>query len=253
MLTVREIKPDVWELTLKGVIDRGDVETMARELTPVLEGDRPIGLIVRAEGWTDMTADAMVADARFEFGMLTQWARIAKMAMVTDLQAFAAIMRWIDPILPMIDMRSFGSDDVAGAEAFASDLPARAAHGSGKGVTLLSDGADGVIAFEIDGRITGGDVDRVMAPLAPRLEGDERINLLVRFRAWDGFDPSIMTDGSLLGMKMGAMTRLGRYAVVGAPRWMATIVGGAAALMPFEMRMFDAEDDADAWAWARGA
>ena len=252
MLKVKELKPNVWELTLDGVLEKSDIQTMERELTPALKGDRPLGLIVRAEGWKDMTADAMAEDAKFEFGMLAEWSKIAKMALVTDLQAFAALLKWIDPILPMIDMKSFGSSDVAAAEAFVSDVPAKVADGAGSGVTLLSDGSDGLIAYEIDGRITAEDVDKVLAPLQPFLQGDKKVNLLVRFKTYEGFDPAILMDGSLMGSKFGAIAHLERYAVVGAPGWMKTMASGIASMMPFQMRLFDAADDDAAWTWVRG-
>lgn len=249
MLKVKELKPNVWELTLEGVLEKSDIETMERELTPVLKGDGPLGLIVRAENWQDLTADAMAEDMKFEFGLLTQWAKIAKMAFVTDLQAFAALLKWIDPILPMIEMKSFGASDIAAAEAFASDLPAARSSASGSGVTLLSDGSDGVIAYEIDGLITKKDVEKVMAPLVPILQGDKKINLFAKFRSYDGFDPAIMADGSFMGMKISTITHLGRYAIVGAPSWMKAMASGMAPMMPFEMRLFDPADEADARSW----
>lgn len=253
MLNVKELKPNVWELTLDGVLEKGDIETMERELTPALKGDGPLGVIVRAEGLKDLTADAMVEDAKFEFGMLAHWSKIAKLALVTDLQAFAAVMKWINPILPMIDMRAFASSDVAAAEAFASDLPAKEAASSGSGVSLLSDGKDGVIAYEIDGRITADDVDMMLAPLEAHMKGSEKINLLVRFKNFDGFDPAILTDGSIIGTKLRAITHLGRYAVVGAPKWMAAMAGTVSGIMPFEMRMFHASEDDAAWTWVRAS
>lgn len=252
MLKVKELKPNVWELTLEGVLEKSDIKTMERELTPALKGDQPIGLIIRAEGWKDMTADAMAEDAKFEFGLLAEWSKVAKLALVTDLQAFAALLKWIDPILPAIDMKSFGSGDVAAAEAFASDLPANASAATGSGVTLLSDGRDGLIAYEIDGRISAEDVEKLLAPLEPFLTGEKKLNLLVRVKNYDGFDPAILMDGSLMGSKFGAISHLDRYAIVGAPGWMAAMASGVASMMPFEMRMFDISDDTAAWAWVQG-
>lgn len=253
MLNVKQLKSNVWELTLSGVVEKADIETMEHELTPVLKGDGPLGLVIRAEDWKDMTANAMAEDAKFEFGLLTQWTKIAKMALVTDLEAFAAVMKWIDPVLPMIDMKSFGSSDIAAAEAFASDLPTKTKPAAGGGVTLLSDGKDGLIAYEVDGKITAEDVDKVLAPMEAHMKGDDKVNLLVRFKDWEGFDPAILANGSLMGTKMGAITHLRRYAIVGAPGWMKTMVGGASALMPFEMKMFDLAEDDAAWTWVRAA
>ncbi|WP_313136583.1 STAS/SEC14 domain-containing protein [Paracoccus jeotgali] len=249
MLTVKTLKPNVYELTLQGVLEKRDIQTMARELTPVLQGDGPLGLIIRAEHWQDMTADALAEDMKFEFGMLTQWANIARMAVVTDLQAVSALLRWIDPILPMIEMRSFPSSDVAAAEAYASDLPDHRDAAPGGGLTLLADGSDGVVAFEVDGRITPKDVEALFAQLQTVMEGDAKVNLLARFKRWDGFDPALLTDAGLFGSKFAMIGHLKRYAVVGAPSWMQGVISAMGAAMPFEMRCFDAADEDAARDW----
>lgn len=253
MLTAKEIKPRVWEITLEGVVERRDVEAMERALAPALAGDGPLGLIVRAEGWSDITAGAMAEDARFELAQLARWSKIAKLAVVSDLQAFAALMKWIDPLLPMIEMRSFPASEIAAAQHFASDLPAAPAASGHGGIRLLADGTDGVLAYEIDGRITQADVDRALAPLEAQMAGEAKINLLVRFEDFDGFDPAILMNGALMGSKLAAITRLRRHAVVGAPGWMRTLAGSLASAMPFEMKMFDRTDDAAAWEWLRAA
>jgi hypothetical protein len=253
MLTVKELEPNVYELTLKGVVDKADIETMERELTPALKGDGPLGLVLRAEEWHDITADAMAADMRFEFGLLPQWAKVAKMAVVTDLQAFEALMRWVDPILPMIDMRSFPVAQAAAAEAFASDLPDRAAAAAdGPGLRLLSDGSDGLVSFEVTGRITKADVEAIFAPLEDVMHGDRKVAVLAKFTDWDGFDPKLLTDaGGLMGSKLGMAGHMTRYAVVGAPGWMRGMVSAMGPMLPFEMRSFEAPDAAQAEAWAR--
>ena len=254
MLTVKELRPNIYELTLRGVVDKADIETMERELTPALQGEGPLGLVLRAEGWRDITADAIAADARFEFGMLTRWTKVARMAVVTDLQAFEALMRWVDPIVPMIDMRSFPASEVAAAEAFASDLPDRAAAADGPGLRLLSDGSDGLVSFEVAGRITKADVEAIFAPLEDVMHSDRKVAVLAKFSEWDGFDLSLLTDaGGLMGSKLGMAGHMTRYAVVGAPGWMRGMVSAMGPMLPFEMRSFEASDAAQAEAWARAA
>lgn len=249
MLSVKEIKPNVYELTLGGVVDKSDIKTMERDLTPALKGESPLGLIIRAESWQDMTADAIAEDMKFEFGLLSQWAKIAKMAVVTDLQAFSALLKWMDPILPMIEMKSFGSAEVAEAEAFVSNLPDRVGAADGPGIRLLADGSAGVVAFEVDGRITEKDVNAVFAPLQDIMKGDAKVNVLAKFTRWDGFDPGLLVDGSTMGSKLGMIGHLERYAVVGAPSWMKGVVSAMGPAMPFEMRFFEPNEEPAAREW----
>lgn len=251
MLKVKELKKNVWELTLDGVLTKSDIRTMERDLTPIIQGEGPFGLIVRADGLKDLTADAIAEDAKFEFAMMSQWTKISRMAIVSDLQALAALLKWVDPILPMIDMRSFATSQVAAAESFVSDLPAPHGASQGNGISLLSDGKDGVLAYEVDGRISAEDVNELLAPLEAQMKGDEKINLLVRIRHYDGMDLSILTRGSLWGTKMTAIKHVRRYAVVGAPKWMAAMATTVAAMLPVAMRMFDSSQDVAAWEWVR--
>lgn len=244
MLTLKELEPRVHEITLEGVIEKSDIDTARRELAPLLDGDAPIGLVIRAEALTDMTGDAIVEDLRYEFSLLPKWSKIARLALVTDKQAFSAILRWIAPVLPMIDMRVFPSSEVDAARAFAADLPPVPAP-PGPGIRMLADGRDGVIAWELDGHVSREDVAQIFAPLEKLTAGGRKVNLLVRIKSYDGFDMSLLTDADFLGAKFGAIRHIGRYALVGAPDWMSGLLALAGPMMPFEIRQFDfAEEDA---------
>lgn len=39
MLTVKKLKPHIYELTLSGVVEKSDIETMKRDLTTALEAE----------------------------------------------------------------------------------------------------------------------------------------------------------------------------------------------------------------------
>lgn len=249
MLTVKELKPNVYELTLQGVLEKSDAETMERELTPALKGGGPLGLIVRAEGWKDITANALAEDMKFEFSLLTQWAKIARMAVVTDLQAFSALLKWIDPILPMIEMRSFAPSEISAAERWAADVPKKGM-ASGPGVRIVDEGSDSLLVFEIDGKMREEGVDRVFATFDRAVKKIGKINLMVRVKDYEGFDLGLFGDRDFMTSKLGSIGKIGRYAIVGAPGWMRAMVQSVGPLLPIEMRTFDASEDAHARAWA---
>lgn len=252
MLTVKELKPRIFELTMAGVIDKSDIETMKRELTPALEADGKMGMILRIEDLDDLTADALIADARFEMSMLPQWSKLARIAVVTDKQAFEALINWFDPVLPMIEFRTFGPGDVSAAENWAGDLPEGGATGS-SGVTVVEDGSEGLMIFEIDGKMTKDDYDRVFTAFDKAVEKNGKINLMVRVKDYEGFDLGILGDRDAMMSKFGAVGKVGRYAVVGAPGWMRSMVQTMGPLIPIEMRTFDASEDSAAREWARAA
>lgn len=81
------------------------------------------------------------------------------------------------------------------------------------------------------------------------MDSEAKINVLAKFTRWDGFDPALLTDGSVMGFKLGMIGHMKQYAVVGAPSWMKGVVSAMAPVMPFEMRFFGARDEAAARDW----
>lgn len=247
MITVKELKPRIFEVTLSGVVEAPDIAEMKRVLTPALEDERKMGLVLRVEGLEDMTGDALIADARFEMSMLPQWSKVARVAVVTDKQAFEALLNWFDPILPMIEFRTFASSEVSAAESWTADLPEVDA-AEGPGVRIIEDGSDGLLVFEINGKMTEEGTNQVFAAFDKAVEKHGKINLMVRVKDYEGFDLGLLGDDTMTA-KFGAIGKIGRYAVVGAPGWMRAIIEGTGSLMPIEMRAFDASEDTAARDW----
>ncbi len=105
------------------------------------------------------------------------------------------------------------------------------------------------MAFEVTGRITEKDVDAVFEPLQSVMKGHAKVNVLAMFMRWDGFDPALLLDGSTMASKFGLIGHLKRYAIVGAPSWIRSLVSAMGPVMPFEMRFFDKNDEASAREW----
>ncbi|MFA8387469.1 MAG: STAS/SEC14 domain-containing protein [Pelagibaca sp.] len=251
MLIVKELKPRIFEITLSGTVEASDIETMKRDLTPALEAEGKMGLVLRMEKLDDVTGDALIADTRFEMSMLPQWSKVARVAVVTDKQAFEALLNWFDPILPMIEFRTFAPGEASAAESWAADLPKTEAEGPG--LRIVEDGSDGLLVFEIDGKLTEEAADRVFAAFDRAVEKHGKINLMVRVKDYEGFDLGLFGDRDFMTSKFGAIGKVGRYAVVGAPGWMRTMIASMGPLIPIEMRAFDMSEDTAARDWARAA
>jgi len=249
MITVKELKPRIFEVTLSGIVETSDIATMKRELIPALEEEGRMGMVLRMEDLEDITGDALIADARFEISMLPQWSKVARVAVVTDKQAFEALLNWFDPVLPMIEFRTFAPSHVSAAESWAAELP-KADSAEGSGVRVVEDGSDGLLLFEIDGKMTEEGVDQVFAAFDRAVESHGKINLMVRVKDYEGFDLGLLGDRNFLKSKFGAIDKVGRYAIVAAPGWMRAMVQSIGPLVPIEMRAFDASEDSAAREWA---
>ena len=110
-------------------------------------------------------------------------------------------------------------------------------------LVLTQDGADTLVQVDYDGNKS----DAILPRTILRLENVTATSLIAE--NFGGFDPAILMDGSVMGSKLGAIGHVGRYAIVGAPSWVKAMVGTVGAMMPFEIRLFDAADEAEARSW----
>lgn len=250
MITIEKTPNHVLALRLSGTVEKADVASMAKAFTEKFAGSDRVGIVIDMSDWSDMTGDAIVEDMKFELSQLGKIGRIPRMAIVTDKQFVLAIMNVFRPIFPMIDVKVFGARAYDQALAFVSELPVAIAADK-PAVTMIATGSPKLLGFELDGVFTKEDVERLVGPLQRAFEQDGKIDLLARMKNYAGFDPSIVTDSSLLSMKLSAISRVRRYAVVGAPGWMMKIAGMFVSVLPIEVRFFKGEQEDAAWAWLK--
>jgi hypothetical protein len=113
---------------------------------------------------------------------------------------------------------------------------------------------DDVLAFEINGVISSAELPGVIGQINAFLGRHDKVRLLGRIKHLGGFDPSIFMQSGLVSMKLAAMQKVERYAVVGAPGWMNRVLETVNPAFPdIDMRTFPADREADAWAWLGAA
>ena len=81
------------------------------------------------------------------------------------------------------------------------------------------------------------------------MDKHEHIRLLGRINHF-GFNPSIFFQSGLMSMKLAAMKKVERYAIVGAPGWIAKAASAVGHLFPdMEIKTFTNDHEAEAWDW----
>jgi hypothetical protein len=106
-----------------------------------------------------------------------------------------------------------------------------------------------VFAYEVNGRISEKDISTVSAELKAAFERHEKINVLVRMKKWGGYDLSALFNDDLVKMKYKALSKVDKYAVVGAPAWMRNFLELNDPLFSINTRVFEESEEADAWEW----
>lgn len=253
MLTIETKSENVMILRLSGILTIDDIAAMKKAVFDRLADGEPIGLVVDVCDWDDMTAEAIAADAKFEWEMLGKLRQIPRVAFIANKQWYNALIGLLKSLLPLVEVKTF-SPDLPNAMQQATEFASAAASQSiaevaRPSIERIPTDRDDLLAFEYRGYLKSEDLKVVLEPVKAAMDRHQKIDLFVRLDHFTGFDPSIIFHRLLLSVKMAAMTTIRRYAIVGANSWMKRVVQIFDPLVSIEMRTFDIEQEAEAWEW----
>jgi len=98
--------------------------------------------------------------------------------------------------------------------------------------------------------ISAKEMPEVIQTFETFLERHEKVRLLNRIKHFGGIDPAVFMQSGLVSMKLAAMQKVERYAIVGAPGWMRKIIETVnPAFADTDMRTFPLDRENEAWAW----
>ena len=236
-------------VTVKGDIDRDQVRAFYAEFKPALDAAGRAGLVVDLTGFDDITRGAMLEDVVEEFSLFSDLSKLPRAALVTGNRTLGGLVRYLNPIIPRMEMRSFAPDEITAAAEWAGDLPETKPQKPG--LSMIDSGHPDVLAFELDGYMDDDDLDIVVAPFRERIDKGGKFNALARMKHFAGFDPEILFDRALLGMKWDAIRALHRYAVVTDHQWVRPFVGLSRLVSNVDIRIFPLSQEQAAWDWVK--
>ncbi len=118
------------------------------------------------------------------------------------------------------------------------------------GLTFIQTNKPNVMAFQINGVVTAKELPEEIEKFESFLKQHESVRMLARFKHFAGFDPAVFFQSGFVSVKLAAVQKLERYAVVGAPEWMNKIMEIMNPLFSgIDMRTFTSDEEAKAWAW----
>ncbi|EAQ03436.1 hypothetical protein OB2597_02412 [Pseudooceanicola batsensis HTCC2597] len=248
MISLDTAQPPLFRVTVSGDVTREEVRDFYRRFKPALDAAERVGICVDMTGFTDISGGAMLEDIVEELGLLDDLRKMPRAAVVTGNRTLAGAVRYLNPVVPRIEMRSFLPGEAAEAEAWARDLPAAARR---PGLTRIDSGHADVLAFELDGYMDEEDVEVILRPFRERIDRGGKFNALARLKHFAGFDPEIVFDRALLGMKWDAIRTLHRYAIVTDQAWVRPFAGFARMVGDVDVKIFPMAEEEAAWDWVR--
>jgi SpoIIAA-like len=244
--------PDhVVALRVTGRIDEADIARAIEVVEAALAQHERVALYAEVD-MAGMTPGAFAKDLQYGLGKLRELRRFPRVAVVTSQEWVRWAARLEGAILPQIEVRVFSPAEREEALAWASQpLPAHEAEAEPKepSVRTMRTTSPNVIAFEVDGRIRGEDMRRLIAASDEVMKAHEHVRVLVRVLRFDGVGLDALREEGLAAMKMRGFRQVDRYALVGGPPWMTTVAGWSAPLVRVQTRHFDLGEEEEAWRW----
>lgn len=240
---------NIFIVTMSGKVTADEVSAFYDRFDSAIHGIDRTGIVIDATGFDDMTGDAIARDIPLELGLLDQMGKIPKVAILSGKEFIGATVRAVNPLVPMIDMKAFGPEEMEAAKAFASELPPKKP--KGKGIYMLDSSTPEVMAMELDGYMDDDEMEAISKEVLSRLDSGREFRALIKVKSFRGFDPGILTEGSFFKMKFGAMKDMKKYAIVTDEGWLKPLIGFAGSISGIEMKLFPLAEEQAAWDWVR--
>ncbi len=230
-------------------ISAEDVLQSKQWLDENLAKHKSLGALVDFTGLSDMTADAFASGVKTDIDFLRHIGQFHRLAFVSDKEWPSVVLGTISPLVARVEMKLFKPAQREEALTWVAQPPATHVTEMPAFRFLKTSKAD-VLAFEINGVITAEEMPSVMQEFETFLDTHEKIRLLNRMTHFGGFDPSVLLQSGLVSMKLAAIKKVERYAIVGAPVWMGKIIKTLNPVFSgLDMRTFTADQEDEAWAW----
>ena len=236
------IKPGVVGFTLSGTMDKQFVEQATalfeRELAAHerLAIFAEVGQLSETIKWEGLWADLMVGAKH-----LKDLYRIEKLALVTDDKMIRAAAHLEKLLLWQTDYRIFSVAEREKALAWISEQIASPA----RGLTRLPSTNPGVLAYTIEGKVTGFDLREMGEAVDAVSIAHGKVGLLVKMPGFPQIGEGVVTEKLRL---LHILPKVKRYAVVG-PGWLQGPIAAINPLLAMEMRFFSLEEEEQALAW----
>src|SRR5687768_8200017 len=251
MIEILDSPKHLVALKLSGALTADDVSKAYKATDEALKENERISFFGEIDESMNLTFQGLAKDLVTGLGQLGKLSKYYRAAVVTDKGWIGALARVEGLVFSSIDVRVFGVNERDKAFAWASETPAPLPKPEEPkpAIHFIQTTSENVFAYEVNGRLREKDIKSAVGTLRPYLEREGKINVLARLTDFHGFDLTALFDDDLAKLKYRALSKVERYAVVGAKPWMRNFLELLAPLFSTQIRIFDLSDEAAAWEW----
>ena len=251
MIEILESPKHLVALKISGSITADDIEKAYKVTDEALESNERVSFFAEVEDSMGFTVEGLLKDLWKGLGQLGRLGKYYRAAVVTDKGWIATMARVEGLVFSSIDVRVFEPAERAKALAWASEKPEPLPkpEDAPASVHFLQTTSENVFAYEVNGRLREKDIKAAVAQMKPYLEREGKFNVLARMKDFGGFDLLAALDDDLVKTKYKAISKVDKYAIVGAKAWMRNFVELVSGLFSAQIRFFDPEEEHAAWEW----
>jgi hypothetical protein len=247
MLTYLPSNDDVVVCSISGHLSADELRDVTQKLVGAVDRNPKTHLFCEIAGLTGVDFKGWVAQLPPGLSLLGKLERFGRVAVVSDQGWIRLASRIESALLPNISYEIFELSERDRALAW---VEGRIETPHGSDLRLIPAKGENVIAFELTGRVSGGAMENAVKEISARMDAiDGPVRMLGRFRNFRMPEARAVLDSDYLRTKLSALRKVERYAVVGGPAWFDNYIGLIAPLLRFDVRHFDAGDEAAAWRW----
>lgn len=247
MLELLSAPDHVAAFRFEDTISADDYARVRSEIEARLARHARIGIYVDLMHCRGISPRALLRDVRFGFAMRYQIDRFARSSLVTDKAWLQRSVEAAAYFLPAIEVRVFSAAERTNALEWAARLPVLGS--LPPALSFIETTRADTFAFEWNGKLTRADIGRVVETLRPSFESRASIRLLARIEDMGGVAADALLQSGLFSLKLLAMRKLERYAVVGGPGWLARYCQVLRRVIGRDIRHFTRDRERDAWSW----
>ncbi|NOT48897.1 MAG: STAS/SEC14 domain-containing protein [Acidobacteria bacterium] len=251
MLEILDSPKHLVAMKLSGGLTAEDVTKAYEATNNALKDNERISFFAEIEDSMNLTFEGLAKDLVQSVGQFGKLSKYYRAAVVTNKGWIGALARVEGLVFSSIDVKVFGLEERSKAFAWASEAPEPLAKPEAPepSVRFIQTTSENVVAYEVDGRLREKDIKNAVDVIKPYLERDGKINVLARLKKFNGFDLTALFDDDLAKLKYRSLSKVEKYAVVGAKPWMRNFLELLSPLFSTKIRVFELSEEAAAWEW----
>jgi hypothetical protein len=251
MLEILDSPKHLLAMKLSGSMTAADVTSAYDAVNEALKENERISFFVEIDDSMNLTFEGLAKDLVTGIGQLGKLSKYYRAAVVTNKGWIGALARVEGLVFSSIDVKVFRPEDRDKAFAWASEKPEPLPKPEEPkpAIHFLQTTSENVFAYEVNGRLREKDIKNVVAAMKPFLEREGKFNVFARLKDFHGFDLTALLDDALAKLKYRSISRVDRYAIVGAKPWMRNFLELVSPLFSAQIKVFEPSEEDAAWEW----